>query len=68
MFINRLESLRGLAALMVAIGHSFIVLSVDGIPNIWSAKLAELSSIQEYLTKFLLVIFNGAAAVTIFLF
>jgi len=51
-FLVRLESLRGVACLMVAAGHSFMVVQSHG----W-----------EYdLTDWLLVLFNGPAAVILF--
>jgi peptidoglycan/LPS O-acetylase OafA/YrhL len=66
MRISGLESLRGIAALMVAVGHSLIVLSVDNIVNIWAVSFNDLYRIQSILTRLLLVFFNGGVAVTIF--
>ncbi len=66
MFIYKLESLRGIAALMVAVGHSFIVLSVDNIPNIWVTSIVDTISYQSFITRMILVLFNGGAAVTLF--
>ncbi len=51
-FNTRLESLRGVAALMVAIGHSFLVLEMSG--PLWR------------LVKASFIVFNGRAAVTLF--
>lgn len=66
MFLQRLESLRGLAALMVAVGHSFLVLSIYGITKIWTLKISDINGIQAFLVRFIITIFNGGAAVTIF--
>ena len=52
MFVARLESLRGVAAIMVAVGHSLIVIDLQGV--------------QLFLTKLVLLVANGRAAVTIF--
>jgi peptidoglycan/LPS O-acetylase OafA/YrhL len=51
-FVNRLEALRGVAALMVAGGHSFSVL----VPHGW----------QTQARSFALVFLNGYSAVTVF--
>lgn len=52
MFVARLESLRGVAAMMVAVGHALIVIDLQGG--------------QLFLTKLSLLFANGRAAVTIF--
>jgi peptidoglycan/LPS O-acetylase OafA/YrhL len=51
-YLHRLEALRGVAAMMVALGHSFAILPVLG----W----------RKDLTSVLMLVFNGRAAVTIF--
>lgn len=51
-FLHRLESLRGIAALMVAGGHSFVVLAVQG----WQAPICKWATAP----------LNGHAAVTLF--
>ncbi len=66
MFNSKLESLRGIAALAVAISHSLIVFSVDQNETIWLTRFYETSGIQSFITSLLLVLFNGGAAVTIF--
>lgn len=65
-FISKLEALRGVAALMVALGHSWLVLSVDGVPNLWARTLADIVGPQAILTRIMLIFFNGGVAVTIF--
>jgi peptidoglycan/LPS O-acetylase OafA/YrhL len=65
-FLKNLESLRGVAALMVALSHSLLVLTVDGIDSIWFATFSELQGVQSAITRFLLVFFNGGAAVIVF--
>jgi peptidoglycan/LPS O-acetylase OafA/YrhL len=51
-YLHRLEALRGVAAMMVALGHAFGTLPVLG----W----------RKGLTSILMLLFNGRAAVTIF--
>ncbi len=65
-FLPRIESLRGLAALMVAVGHSLIMMSVDGIDNIFEVSVFDFRGVQSSITQILLVFFNGGAAVTLF--
>lgn len=65
-FIPRVESLRGLAALMVAIGHSLLVVSVDHIDNIFAIRLFDIHGVQSFVTQMLLILFNGGAAVVMF--
>lgn len=65
-FLKNLESLRGIAALMVALCHCLLVLTVDGIDNIWFATFSELNGAQSAITRFLLLFFNGGAAVIVF--
>ena len=66
MFLKNLESLRGIAALMVALCHCLLVLSVDGLDNIWFATFSELNGVQSAITRFALLFFNGGAAVIVF--
>ncbi|NNL94767.1 MAG: acyltransferase [Xanthomonadales bacterium] len=66
MFLKNLESLRGIAALMVALCHCLLVLTVDGMDNIWFTTFSELGGAQATLTRFLLLFFNGGAAVIVF--
>jgi len=66
MFIAKLESLRGIAALMVAVSHCLIVFAVDQNQIIWNTGLLDTKGTQAFITRLLLVPFNGGAAVTIF--
>ncbi len=65
-FLGRVESLRGVAAFMVAICHSQLVLVVDGHEDLWGLNIADVQGFQAFVTKFLLVVFNGGAAVSLF--
>tara|TARA_R110000850_G_scaffold87045_2_gene187345 strand:- start:37333 stop:38568 length:1236 start_codon:yes stop_codon:yes gene_type:complete len=66
MFITRLESLRGIAALMVAVSHCLIVFAVNQNEMIWATPLQETQGTQAFITRLLLIPFNGGAAVTVF--
>ena len=65
-FHPRIESLRGIAALMVALFHSIHLLSVDGIPQVYLRTLWNLQGVQASLTRVLMIFVNGGAAVSLF--
>jgi peptidoglycan/LPS O-acetylase OafA/YrhL len=65
-FLGRVESLRGLAALMVAICHSQLVFVVDGHEDLWRLNISHVQGLQAFATKMLLIVFNGGAAVSLF--
>ena len=58
-FLGRVESVRGLAALCVALYHGQLVLSLPGDDPLYSAGLAGLAGVQAVLAKCLLIPFNG---------
>jgi peptidoglycan/LPS O-acetylase OafA/YrhL len=65
---SNLETLRGLAALMVAISHSFIALTFGGIDQLWGRPVwsIPIGSIDTFMAGIILAFANGGAAVTIF--
>ncbi len=65
-FLGRVESVRGLAALCVALYHGQLVLSLPGDDPLYSAGLAGLAGVQAVLAKCLLIPFNGPGAVALF--
>lgn len=66
MFNPRLESLRGIAALMVAVGHSFIVVNMANMAGPYAVHYSDLHTMEEMYTRALFVVFNGGAAVSVF--
>ena len=64
-FVASLESLRGLAALAVALFHSFHLLPVDG-GRVFASTLRDLKSADALLMRLIMVPFNGGAAVSLF--
>lgn len=64
-FIVPLESLRGLAALAVALFHSFHLLHVNG-GRVFDATLWNVPPGDALLMRLIMVPFNGGAAVTLF--
>ncbi|NYH22310.1 acyltransferase family protein [Paraburkholderia bryophila] len=65
-FLGRLEALRGVAALWVAVGHSMIWLVIGSEPAIWSKPLWAVQGIQAHIARATISVFSGAAAVDIF--
>jgi peptidoglycan/LPS O-acetylase OafA/YrhL len=66
-FHPRIEALRGVAALMVALFHSIHVLPVDGEPRVFFRTIWDLpGSPQMIATRLFMVVFNGGAAVSLF--
>jgi peptidoglycan/LPS O-acetylase OafA/YrhL len=61
-----LESVRGLAALMVAGWHALALLEVQGVGDLYGARLWEIEPPQAWLAKFLSLFLNGEAAVLMF--
>lgn len=66
MFNEKLESLRGVAALMVAFYHSFLIFTVDQNRTIWDTAIYDVTGVNSFLTRMALALFNGSAAVSIF--
>src|SRR4029079_5633186 len=64
--LDRVKTLRGIAALMVPGGHSLLVFSVDNLPTLRTVPFAEVPGVESLVTKALLVLFNGNSAVTLF--
>lgn len=61
-----LESLRGIAALMVAVAHSLIVVRIAGVDNLWRAPFGSLVSADAMFARVFVALVDGQAAVTLF--
>src|ERR1700722_17245824 len=64
-FIVALESLRGIAALSVALYHSFHLIPILGV-RVYDHRLWDVPSAQALLIRLIMVLFNGSAAVSLF--
>ena len=64
-FIIALESIRGLAALSVALFHSFHLLPVNGV-RVYNTTIWNVPSADGLLMRLTMVLFNGGAAVSLF--
>jgi peptidoglycan/LPS O-acetylase OafA/YrhL len=65
-FVDRLEALRGVAALAVAVGHSMIWLIIGQETALATKAIWEVRGIQATIGRAILSVFSGAAAVDIF--
>ena len=63
---GRVDSIRGLAALTVAIFHSMHVFSVNGVDRIYDVSFYDLHDPQVTIARIFFGLFNGAAAVSLF--
>jgi peptidoglycan/LPS O-acetylase OafA/YrhL len=61
-----LQALRGLMALMIAIGHSLLLFSIGGVNNLYERQFLDLPKNEAVLAQLLRTIFNGSAAVAFF--
>ncbi|CAE6845306.1 acyltransferase family protein [Paraburkholderia domus] len=65
-FVDRLEALRGVASLWVAVFHSMLWLSIGSESAIWAKPIWQIEGLQAHVARVLITFFNGAAAVDIF--
>lgn len=63
---SKLDGLRGVLSIMVALNHSFLVLAIPYFANIWGQNLFEFHDLQSKTNQLLSLIGNGGFAVTIF--
>ena len=64
-FLSGLESVRGIAALAVALFHSFHLIPVDGT-RAFDLRLWDISDATQAMMRLLFIPFNGGAAVILF--
>lgn len=64
--ISKLDGLRGLLSLIVALNHSFLVVAIPSYANVWQQNLLNFHDWQSKLQQLFMVLGNGGAAVTLF--
>lgn len=64
-FLGELESVRGLAALSVAVYHCGVHAPVDGV-EIWNKTLWDLRGLEAIAMRLFMSVFSGSAAVSMF--
>jgi peptidoglycan/LPS O-acetylase OafA/YrhL len=65
-YLSELNSVRGLAALSVAVFHSAHVIPVDGNRRVYLHGLNDLDSLTTAAMRLIMVVFSGGAAVSMF--
>lgn len=63
---RKIDGLRGLGALMVALNHSFMVLKVPEAADIWGKNILEFHDWSSKINQLLMLLGNGGLAVTLF--
>lgn len=62
----KLDGLRGILSLIVALNHSFMVVTIPAFANVWQQNPLVFHGIQSKLQQFFMYLGNGGAAVTLF--
>ncbi|MFA6250027.1 MAG: acyltransferase [Candidatus Shapirobacteria bacterium] len=63
---KKIDGLRGVLALLVALNHSFLVLKVPAEANIWGQNIFKFTDWQSKINQIMMLVGNGGMAVTIF--
>ena len=63
---TKLDGLRGLLSLIVALNHSFLVVAIPSFANVWRQNPLLYNDPQSKLQQLLMILGNGGAAVTLF--
>lgn len=64
--MDGLDALRGIAALMVAISHSFYAVMFSGVDRIWATSILAIDAIDARVAKSIVSLFCGEAGVSVF--
>lgn len=62
----KLDGLRGILSLIVALNHSFMVVAIPTLASVWQQNPLIFHGIQSKLQQFFMFLGNGGAAVTLF--
>lgn len=63
---TKLDGLRGLLSLIVALNHSFLVVAIPSFANVWNQNYLEFHDLQSKLQQIFMILGNGGVAVTLF--
>lgn len=64
--ITKLDGLRGLLSLIVALNHSFLVVAIPAFANVWGQNFLEFHDLQSKVQQIFMILGNGGVAVTLF--
>ena len=63
---TKLDGLRGLLSLIVALNHSFLVVAVPAFADVWGQNYFEFHDFQSKVQQIFMIFGNGGVAVTLF--
>lgn len=63
---SKLDGLRGLLSVIVALNHSFMILTIPAFANIWGQNIFVFHDIQSKIQQLLMLVGNGGLAVSLF--
>jgi len=63
---TKLDGLRGLLSIIVALNHSFLILAIPNYANVWGQNIFLYTDLQSKLQQLLMMLGNGGVAVTMF--
>ncbi len=64
--ITKLDGLRGLLSLIVALNHSFLVVAIPAFANVWHQNYLDFYSFQSKVQQLFMILGNGGVAVSLF--
>lgn len=64
--LTKLDGLRGLLSLVVALNHSFLILLIPAFANVWGQNIFIFNDLQSKLQQIFMLLGNGGVAVTMF--
>lgn len=64
--LTKLDGLRGVLSLIVALNHSFLVLAIPAFANVWGQNPLKFTDLQSKLQQVFMMLGNGGVAVTLF--
>src|SRR5258706_3487300 len=65
---TKLDGLRGLLSIIVALNHSFLVIAIPAYANVWGQNIWQYHDFQSKLQQIFMLLGNGGVAVTFFFF
>jgi len=64
--ITKLDGIRGVLSVLVALNHSFLVLAIPSFANVWGQNYLHFFDWQSKIQQLLMLLGNGGAAVSMF--
>ncbi|HBC44576.1 MAG: putative transferase transmembrane protein [Candidatus Collierbacteria bacterium GW2011_GWB1_45_35] len=64
--ITKLDGLRGVLSIIVALNHSFLIVAIPSFANVWGENYLVFYNLQAKIQQLFMLIGNGGVAVTMF--